>query len=280
MKTIRALVLDLDGTLLDDFKTIEIRLKKYLLYLQKEGIKIILASGRRISDIADYSNELKLSQYGGYIVSCDGQYIYDADCNLVERLPFMETKQVIQLINETGNKEICCTVHCEDKDIYIASIIEQFKNILKRNKKEQRIFVRKKDFLKNCSNENIEKVIYSFEKRDSLKQLYEKYQEKYSDVCNVYITDRKRIEFCSRDTDKYFAIKRVLEKLSINEKQILVFGDSYNDILMMKYFENSICMENSDEEVKKYAKHMTLSNNNNGVLHYLELRRKECENSI
>ena len=274
MQGIRGLVLDLDGTLLDDSKKIGKELKRYLIHLQKDGIKLILASGRRIHEILDYSLELEIDKHNGCLISCNGQYIYDAAGNLIERLPFMKPEQVRRLVVEAGKKKYYCNIYCENQDIYIASAAERWKEAWKKTKKDNRFFAKRETFLRDCQDKNIEKVVYSFKGDISLETIYEEYKRNYGKDCNIYIVDKKRIEFSSFYTDKYFAVKKVLKKLSFTEEEVLAFGDSYNDILMMKNFKNSVCMENGEAEVKKYAKDTALSNNADGVLHYLKSRKK------
>lgn len=66
---IKAIVMDMDGTLLNSKEKIQSKTKNALLQCQKKGIKIILASGRNYGRIKPYLDELKLEKYGGLIMS-------------------------------------------------------------------------------------------------------------------------------------------------------------------------------------------------------------------
>ena len=68
---IQAVLLDLDGTLLNDQKMISPKTKETLLSLQANGIRIVLASGRPKRGIEPFATELKLEQYGGTIRGVD-----------------------------------------------------------------------------------------------------------------------------------------------------------------------------------------------------------------
>ena len=66
------LVLDLDGTLTNRDKIITPKTKQALMELQKQGKKVVLASGRPTHGILPLSEELELKTYGGYILSFNG----------------------------------------------------------------------------------------------------------------------------------------------------------------------------------------------------------------
>ncbi len=76
---IKAILLDLDGTLLNDQKLISPQTKQTLLDLQDEGVKVFLASGRPKQGIEPFADELRLHEYGGLLVSSNGACVTDAE---------------------------------------------------------------------------------------------------------------------------------------------------------------------------------------------------------
>ena len=69
---LKAIVLDIDGTLLNDQKEISPRTRESLLKAQKAGVKVVLASGRPISASERFSKELKMDQHHGLVVYYNG----------------------------------------------------------------------------------------------------------------------------------------------------------------------------------------------------------------
>ena len=63
---------------------------------------------------------------------------------------------------------------------------------------------------------------------------------------------------------------KLCELLNIDEKDAIAIGDDYNDISMFKIVGYSVAMENSSDEVKSYADHVTKSNEEDGVAIFLE----------
>ena len=96
----KLLVLDVDGTLLNDEKEITPRTLATLLKVQQMGVHIVLASGRPTYGILPLAKKLELGNYGGYILSYNGAQVINAKNGEVllerrinpEMLPYLEKK--------------------------------------------------------------------------------------------------------------------------------------------------------------------------------------------
>ena len=73
----KMIVLDLDGTLTNNKKEITPRTYEALMEAQKKGIVVVLASGRPTYGIMPLAKQLKLAEYGGYILAYNGGKIMD-----------------------------------------------------------------------------------------------------------------------------------------------------------------------------------------------------------
>ena len=72
------------------------------------------------------------------------------------------------------------------------------------------------------------------------------------------------------EVSKWNTIKSLTEKLGIDTKNIIAFGDDYNDIDMIKNAGIGIAMGNAEENVKKVANFVTDTNMNDGVAKYIK----------
>ena len=86
----KLLVLDVDGTLLNDAKEISKRTLASLLKAQQMGVRIALASGRPTYGLMPLAKTLELGHYGGFIVSYNGCQIINAQ---KRRNPVREANQ-------------------------------------------------------------------------------------------------------------------------------------------------------------------------------------------
>lgn len=78
------------------------------------------------------------------------------------------------------------------------------------------------------------------------------------------------IDISNRTANKGAAITAIQKRYGIARKESMAFGDYLNDAQMLQCCEESYCMENGHPDLKKLAKHIAASNDNNGVMNVLQ----------
>lgn len=78
------------------------------------------------------------------------------------------------------------------------------------------------------------------------------------------------IECLPPGIDKGLALEAMLPQLGLKREELMTFGDSFNDIGMIKYAGIGVAMANADEEVKAIADYVTDSNNDDGIATAIE----------
>lgn len=73
---IRAVCLDLDGTLLPHSKELSKATQNALIALQEKGVTIILATGRNLKEALPLAEKLRCPDFGGWLIFCNGQQIH------------------------------------------------------------------------------------------------------------------------------------------------------------------------------------------------------------
>ena len=107
---------DMDGTLLNDKKTISFRTKRYLISLTKQGHKIVLASGRPSRALRHYHTELKLDTP---MICYNGAYTFSPTDKDFPTSEFEFPKEVVKEIY-LKIKPYSLNVMCEtDKEIWV-----------------------------------------------------------------------------------------------------------------------------------------------------------------
>ncbi len=69
--------------------------------------------------------------------------------------------------------------------------------------------------------------------------------------------DEEIKEYVSFGKNKGTGIKALLEKLKIDRKDVVAFGDNYNDAEMLKLIPMSYAMENAKPQIKRICKYIT-----------------------
>ncbi|XJZ26728.1 Cof-type HAD-IIB family hydrolase [Bacillota bacterium Lsc_1132] len=72
-------------------------------------------------------------------------------------------------------------------------------------------------------------------------------------------------------SSKAKGIEALMHHLNLSMDQVFAFGDGLNDIEMLSFVKNSIAMGNAEEVVKKAAKYVTNSVDEDGILKGLQL---------
>lgn len=98
-----------------------------------------------------------------------------------------------------------------------------------------------------------------------LQQMETHLQQRFSG--QLYITRSKPnfLEIMNKEATKGRALQAVSEYFSIDRREVMAIGDSYNDIEMLKWAGVGVAVGNAPPEVQKYADYVTTSNDEDGV---------------
>lgn len=246
MNKIEAIILDLDGTLLNDDKKISEATINYLKKISKD-IKIILASARQFITIKPYLEQLDLINKDNYTICFNGAIVVD----------------------NNENKIICSNID--------SNIIKNIDNFILESNIDWTYYLYDNRFLRSSISsidEIISKDIYkivgisSIENISSVRNNLDKY---ILDNLEVTSSELNRIEFVSKGMTKVKAIDMLLNKLNINKSKVIAIGDGDNDIEMIKYVGYGVAMLNSPDTVKESARIITkYTNNQDGVCNVIK----------
>ncbi len=99
--------------------------------------------------------------------------------------------------------------------------------------------------------------------------LYTELQKHHSTALNIYRSNDTLIEVAPKSVSKLSAIKQLLSPHE-SLKDIIAFGDNYNDIEMLQHVAMGVAVGNARDEVKAIANAVTLNNTEDGVAHFIK----------
>ena len=262
----KLLVLDVDGTLLNDAKEISKRTLASLLKVQQMGVRIVLASGRPTYGLMPLAKTLELGNYGGFIVSYNGCQIINAQNGEIlferrinpEMLPYLEKKARKNgfaiftyhddtiLTNSPGNEHI----HAEAK-----------LNNLKIIKEEE--FSTAVDFAP-C------KCMLVSDDEEALTGLEEHWKRRLDGTLDVFRSEPYFLEVVPCGIDKANTLGALLSHLDITREEVIAIGDGVCDVNMLQIAGLGIAMGHSQDSVKVCADYVTASNEEDGVAQAVE----------
>ena len=112
----------------------------------------------------------------------------------------------------------------------------------------------------------INKVLW-YDNDDKIANMYNDLKSKINGELNFHRSLKHFLEIVDPQVSKGIALEKICEYYKIDKKEVIAIGDGENDISMIKYAGLGVAMDNADEIVKQNADFITLSNENDGVVH-------------
>lgn len=271
----KAIVLDLDGTLLNSQKKISPRTKKALMTAQEQGMKVILASGRPSSGMRPYAEDLALAQYNGYMIAYNGAQVLACRSNekyFDQTIDLDIAKEILEHLKDFDVKVMINNDHYMFvEDVYDAYIQmdDHLFNIIEYESRGGGFQLQEEPDLARFLDFPLNKILVAGNPEYLQKHhaaIYAPFKEKVNGVFSAPFY----FEFTDKGIDKAKALDRVFPQLGIHPENMIVFGDGLNDLSMMTYAQYSVAMGNAVSEVKDAADIVTSSNEEDGIAQVLE----------
>lgn len=284
---IKMIVMDMDGTLLNDESKLTPYTIETLIEAQKKGIRLVLSSGRSHITLKNYSDALKMNEYGGYLICVNGLSRYNCETKEIRRLQKISLKEEKTLFDNFSkhNVEI---IAVNDDYLYDYNAPEYLKEKIEY-KKENNIVndiytggpkgiyhdqTKNKYRVINVdnfdNNDPVNKVIIG-QRKDVLDNAMNKTPEEIKSSFAFNRTTDLWLEISPKGVSKGNNLKTLAEELNTNLDEIMVFGDGENDLSMLSIVEDSVCMLNGMDSVKKQVKYITdYSNDEDGVAKFVK----------
>lgn len=258
------LVMDLDGTLTNSEKKITPRTKDALLRIQREGIHIALASGRPTPGVMPVAEELKLEEFGGYILSYNGANVMKMDTKEVIYQDIVP-EEFIEPLYQAALAEQVGIISYSNSEIIAGTKTDKYM------KKESAIIhlpIHEVDNFPAYIDFPVNKCLMTAE-GSYMETVLPRMQEKFPEL-NIFRSEPYFLEIMPKNIDKAFSLSRLLEYMGITRKRMICCGDGYNDLSMIRYAGLGVAMANAQPEVKKEADYITASNDEDGIAQVIE----------
>ena len=263
----KLLVLDVDGTLLNDAKEISKRTLAALLKVQQMGVRIVLASGRPTYGLMPLAKSLELGNYGGFILSYNGCQIINAQNGEIlferrinpEMLPYLEKKA-------RKNGFALFTYH-DDTIITDSPENEHIQNEARLNDLQ---IIKEEEFSAAVDFAPCKCMLVS-DDEEALLGLEDHWKRRLNGALDVFRSEPYFLEVLPKNVDKAYCLERLLKILGIEREEMVCCGDGFNDISMIQYAGLGVAMANAQEKVKDVADYITInSNDEDGIAEVIE----------
>ena len=267
---IKAIVMDVDGTLTNDKKEITPKTREVLLKAQEQGILLILASGRPTTGLVEMGKVLEMDKNNGLFISYNGSKVVNFQTGeelFNEPLKLEDAKAVLEHMKKFEIKPMIDKGdYMYVNDVYNCMIRfrgEPF-NVIKYESRGGNYKLCEIDDLAAFVDYPLNKILTAGEP-EYLQEHYIEMMEPFKDKLNCMFTGPFYFEFTAKDIDKAKALDTVLKPLEITADEVIAFGDGHNDISIIKYAGIGVAMENAVYDLKEAADEITLSNEQDGI---------------
>ncbi|MCL1859666.1 MAG: HAD family hydrolase [Oscillospiraceae bacterium] len=268
MKNIKMIVTDLDRTLLKNDNTVSEYTISILQRCRDKGIKIFIATARPplLNNMLSWGKNI-LSLF-------DGGIYYNGGCVIINKQKeyLLVSDEIVQ---ETINNV------CKYEKLNIALQLTNEKHAFRfpledKGYKSWGVTSEEALTLQQAVNLRTVKILIFFNNLiDSVTPLDDKLIIFLKELCNenaqFYLTDNGTcVQIMGKSINKATSIEKIRTSLYFKNNEIVVFGDDYNDVEMLRKCGIGVAVENAVDEAKQAADFICATNDNDGVAKWIE----------
>lgn len=259
---IKLVAVDIDGTFVrSDYTYDEVRFQHVLSCMKDAGCQFVVASGNQYYQLRDlfpgYYDELSFVAENGTYVKDHKELVFTAN------MPKETVEDVLDVCSEYSEiRNVLCGV----KSAYCqrGAVSQEFFDLTK-------IYYHRLEWiddLKKADDQILKFAPTVLEEKTY--DYYELFCRRLKGKVEPVTSGHGSIDLIVPGCHKASGLKRLVERWGLVPEQCAAFGDGGNDIEMLNYCGHSYAMENASSEVKKAAKYICPSNDEDGVLDVLE----------
>lgn len=267
---IKAILLDIDGTLTNSKKEITPLTKEVLLKAQAQGIRLVIASGRPAKGIFQYGDQLDMRYNHGLFVCYNGARV--VDCGTGEVLVDITidretTKEVLRHMKKFDVRPVITHgSHMVVEDVYNCMISDhgrQF-NVIEYESRMNGYRLMETEDLEKFIDFPVNKILTAGDS-EYLEAHYKEMAAPFEGRLSMMFTANFYYEFTALNVNKGRALTMAMERLGIRPEECIAFGDAENDISMLEYAGIGVAMGNAQKAVLDIADEVTDDNEHDGI---------------
>lgn len=267
---VKAVFLDIDGTLLTDSRTVSQSTIQVINNLKKKGILVGLATGRGPRFVLQYMASLRLD----VAIVYNGQYIISREEVLFDSpLPQEALKGLVAYaqqnkldlsfgtaagvagsgIMNAGSGSLGYRISRIIPDSWADAIVFIFNRLVRWVRPQKKID------LTSLLKQPVYQVMMLISMVESKKLATEFPQ------LSITRSSPYSVDIISKGMSKLRGIELLGELYGFTTDQVMAFGDSINDVEMLSGVKYSVAMGNGSKKIKQVASYVTASNNQDGI---------------
>lgn len=253
---IRCIAIDLDDTLLRSDLTISLEDRSAIRKAIREGIKVLLASGRMIQSMRPYVRELELDvpviAYNGAIIqeALSGKVLYHRP------VPTEEALRLVPIFRQAG---IHLNAYIND-ELYMDELTEWGQKYAANAGVTPHPVGDLCRYLDQPSHKML--AVGEVEKIDRIQT---KLQEEYGNRLQFVKSKPMYLEILAPEVSKGLALQELANGWGMDRSEVMAIGDAPNDLSMIAWAGTGVAIGNAAPVVKEKAVMVVADHDHNGV---------------
>lgn len=262
---IKLIAVDMDATFLRDDKTYDVlKFKRVLAKIKEKNCLFVIASGNGVSKLVTSFDE-EDKQYLIFAGDNGNQIQYQQEILRIYGMNNDALKRLVTFLSEhPGHYPI---VNSTQTNYIFGENPEDALDAFYR----YNVSVTKLDSVNDMPIDApiLNVAVFARPTLEQTKQFAKKVMQQFPELSAVTSGERWMDVFQSGG-GKGAAITYLQEKYNISSEECIAFGDSLNDLSMMKVVSHSVAMSNADDQLKQICRYEIGTNNEQSVLDILE----------
>ncbi|MCG8706918.1 pyridoxal phosphatase [Brenneria sp. 4F2] len=248
----RVIALDLDGTLLNQQKKILPESLAALALARRQGVKVVIVTGRHHSAIHPFYQALELDTPA---ICCNGTYLYDYQAGRASDANPMSAEQAKKVLKLLQRFDIHGLMYADDAMYYQypTGHVVRAQAWASSLPESQRPSFRQVDDLARQADSSLS--IWKFATHHAnvatLNDFAGIVEQELGLACEWSWLDQ--VDIAQTGNSKGKLLRKWVESQGLDMSEVIAFGDNFNDLSMLENSGLGVAMGNSADEVKAHA---------------------------
>jgi len=259
--SVKLIAVDMDGTFLSDEKTYNrARFLAQYARMKQQGIRFVVASGNQYYQLISFFPEIAheiafVAENGGWVVDA-GEDVFNGE------LSKSHFATVAALLSDVPDVEI---IACGKNSAYTLKTYDEAFRALAAQ------YYHRLEMVDNFDHLNDIFFKFGLNVADSeIPRIQAILHEKLNDIMVPVTTGHGSIDLIIPGVHKANGLRILQKRWGIEDHEVVAFGDSGNDIEMLRQSGFSFAMTNARPQIKAVARFTAPHNNQQGVLEIID----------
>ncbi|MGD8112801.1 HAD family hydrolase [Vibrio sp. TRT 17S01] len=270
----QAVIIDLDGTLLNDHNQISANNAEAIQQALKAGYHVTLASGRPHDLMLPFAKQLGIH---APLICCNGAYHYDTVKNVHRNVKAFNAQQLAELLTTLNLGHFDFTIYAQN-GIYATHASKHFDGLKQQMvqlsvSSNMALIPSLVELQSVCGD--VYKVLVSSSDKLALCEL----RDALRNTLQADLSTPNKLDITCLGVNKGHSASLWLESQHLNPNLTIAFGDGDNDISLFNVVGEPVAMENASPTLRGLANLIITDNNGCGIGQYLRLIIREGQHT-